>query len=361
MDVLSSCWSHLKFDSIHELVERRYWWPTLRQDLKYHIQQCTECQLDQSTSNSRVRTKIHPIPSVALPFERWGLDFVQDLKETKSGNRHIITAIDYATRWVVAKAVPNRDAVTVASFLYELMMNYGSPFEIFTDRGSAFLSEGVQEFEKLQKIRHHATTPYHPQTNGMVERMHAMLGHAITTLTQGRPEQWDEYLNQTVFALRVRKHAVTKKSPFYLLYGVEPRLPGDMEPIPETQDSTELTVREFDELGQHRAAAYHRSKAQAEVMRRRNGGNLDSEDYCFKVGEMVKLKHHSKVKFEFDWKGPYVIADTGYPGTYWLMEPSGRRLDSTTNETDLAPWLHNSEADTSFFDGTNRGTREPFP
>ncbi|KAH9276815.1 hypothetical protein BASA83_000325 [Batrachochytrium salamandrivorans] len=189
---------HLKFDSIHELVEQRYWWPTLRQDLKYHIQQCTECQLDQSTSNSRVRTKIHPIPSVALPFERWGLDFVQDLKETKSGNRHIITAIDYATRWVVAKVVPNRDAVTVASFLYELMMNYGLPFEIFTDRGSAFLSEGVREFEKLQRIRHHATTPYHPQTNGMVERMHAMLGHAITTLTQGKPERWDKYLNPTL-------------------------------------------------------------------------------------------------------------------------------------------------------------------
>ncbi|KAH6600123.1 hypothetical protein BASA50_002516 [Batrachochytrium salamandrivorans] len=177
-------------------------------------------------------------------------------------------------------------------------------------------------------------------------------------LMQGKPERWDEYLNQTIFALWVRKHAVTKKSLFYLLYGVEPRLPGDMEPIPETHDSTELTVREFDELGQHRAAAYHRSKAQAEVMRKGNGGDAGSEDYCFRVGETVKLKHHSKVEFEFDWKVPYFIADRGYPGTYWLMEPSGHRLDSTTNETDLAPWLHNSEANTFFFDGTNRGIWE---
>ncbi|KAH9251780.1 hypothetical protein BASA81_010350 [Batrachochytrium salamandrivorans] len=68
-------------------------------------------------------------------------------------------------------------------------------------------------------------------TNGMVERMHATMGHAITTLTQGRPDRWDEYLQQTVFALRVRKHAVTKQSPFYLLYGVHPRLPGDDGPI----------------------------------------------------------------------------------------------------------------------------------
>ncbi|KAH9244953.1 hypothetical protein BASA81_017601 [Batrachochytrium salamandrivorans] len=117
----------------------------------------------------------------------------------------------------------------LSEFTFRLSYRPGS----HNDRGSSFISEGIREYEKLQHIRHHATTPYHPQTNGMVERMHATMGHAITTLTQGRPDRWDEYLQQTVFALRVRKHAVTKKSPFYLLYGVEPRLPGDDNPIPE--------------------------------------------------------------------------------------------------------------------------------
>ncbi|KAH9244299.1 hypothetical protein BASA81_018304 [Batrachochytrium salamandrivorans] len=138
--------------------------------------------------------------------------------KTKSGNQHIITAIDYATRWVVAKAVPNRDSVTVASFLYELMMNMGrrlNSSQIEEVRLSLKESENTRNYRDSA----HATTPYHPQTNGMVERMHATMGHAITTLTQGRPDRWDEYLQQTVFALRVRKHAVTKQSPFYLLYG----------------------------------------------------------------------------------------------------------------------------------------------
>ncbi|KAH9248950.1 hypothetical protein BASA81_013350 [Batrachochytrium salamandrivorans] len=70
----------------------------------------------------------------------------------------------------------------VATFLYDLMMTYGAPFEIISDRGKSFLAEGISEFERENSIRHLATTPYHPQTNGMVERMHSMLGHGLTTL-----------------------------------------------------------------------------------------------------------------------------------------------------------------------------------
>ncbi|KAH9256184.1 hypothetical protein BASA81_005682 [Batrachochytrium salamandrivorans] len=303
----------------------------MKQDLKDAIRRCPECQLDQSAAGSFASTPIRPIPSVAQPFERWGVDFIQDLPETKAGNRHIVTAIDYVTRWVVAKAVPNRDSATVASFLYDLMVSYGSPFEILTDRGSAFLSEGVKEFEALQRIRHHATTPYHPRTNGMVERMHAM------------------------------------HSPFFLLYGVDPRLPGDTAPPRETmmpldqveqmEERAKFTARSLEEIGQVRSAAYARSKAQAEAMRIRNKWDPDSDDYYFKIGDMVKLKNHTKNKFEFDWKGPYHIVDVGYPGTYWIMEPSGRRFDSTVSELDLAPWLQATESTLAFYNGTSRDDR----
>jgi hypothetical protein len=57
------------------------------------------------------------------------------LPETKKGNKYIITAIDYGTRWIVARAVPKMDTPIVVAFLYDLMMNYGAPFEIISDRG----------------------------------------------------------------------------------------------------------------------------------------------------------------------------------------------------------------------------------
>ncbi|KAH9248152.1 hypothetical protein BASA81_014228 [Batrachochytrium salamandrivorans] len=222
--------AHLKYGSIIDLLLRRFWWPSMKKDLKDFIVRCPECQLDRSSSGIHAPLPIRPVPPVALPFERWGIDFYGPMAETKSGNKYLITCIDYATRWVLAKPVKDMTESAVAAFLYELMMTYGAPFEIISDRGKSFLAEGIDLFERESKIRHLATTPYHPQTNGMVERMHAMLGHGLTTLVHGKRDRWDEYLPQVLLALRTRTHAVTGFSPFFLLFGIHPRLPTDETP-----------------------------------------------------------------------------------------------------------------------------------
>ncbi|KAH9255962.1 hypothetical protein BASA81_005999 [Batrachochytrium salamandrivorans] len=97
--------AHLKYGSIIDLLNRRFWWPTMKKDLKDYIARCPECQLDQSASGVHSPLPIRPVPPVALPFERWGIDFYGPMVETKSGNKYLITCIDYATRWVLAKPV----------------------------------------------------------------------------------------------------------------------------------------------------------------------------------------------------------------------------------------------------------------
>jgi transposase InsO family protein len=352
---------HLKFDSLKDLIARRYWWPNWIAEFKDYIRNCPECQLNES-ERSPSANSITPIPPSGLPFERWGIDFIQDLPETVNGNRHIITAIDYATRWIVARAVPERTSAVLVKFLYEdILMNYGCPYEIFSDRASAILSNALQAYLELQTIRHRASTPYHPRTNGMVERMHSMMGNAITTLSNAQPDRWDEFLPQAIFGIRVRTHAVTKSSPFYLLYGTHPRIPGDSQPPREamaewTDDTIEdYITRNMDDLHRARGIAYTRSEKQAAAMKQRNARIEASDDYYFKLNDWVKLKKHNSTKFEFTWKGPYIVVDVGFPGTYWLMEPSGRRLDSTINQVDLAPWRAVTSDNISYFhDGTQR-------
>ncbi|KAH9263251.1 hypothetical protein BASA83_013393 [Batrachochytrium salamandrivorans] len=120
------------------------------------------------------------------------------------------------------------------------MMNYGSPFEtIYGSRKFVYYlkESGVREITRFG-ISHHSL----PHTDQRMSSACMPRWAAINTLTQGRPDRWDEYLQQTVF-IASPKHAVTKQSPFYLLYGVHPRLPGDDGPIKETMaplDDVEL-------------------------------------------------------------------------------------------------------------------------
>ncbi|KAH9253870.1 hypothetical protein BASA81_008182 [Batrachochytrium salamandrivorans] len=262
--------AHLKYGSIIDLITRRFWWPDMKKDLKDYISRCPECQLNRSASRTHAPLPIRPVPPVALPFERWGIDFYGPMMETKSGSKYLITCIDYATRWILAKPVREMTEAAVATFLYDLMMTYGAPFEIISDRGKSFLAEGISEFERENSIRHLATTPYHPQTNGMVERIHAMLGHGLTTLVADKRDRWDEYLPQVLLAIRTRTHAVTGYSPFYLLFGTHPRLPNDETPprsslmpldeIERMEENSEFIARNLEEVGQARSAANVRTR-----------------------------------------------------------------------------------------------------
>ncbi|KAH9268094.1 hypothetical protein BASA84_000404 [Batrachochytrium salamandrivorans] len=151
--------AHLKYGSIIDLITRRFWWPDMKKDLKNYIARCPECQLNRSASRTHAPLPIRPVPPVALPFERWGIDFYGPMMETKNGSKYLITCIDYATRWVLAKPVREMTEAAVATFLYDLMMTYGAPFEIISDRGKSFLAEGISEFERENSIRHLANDP----------------------------------------------------------------------------------------------------------------------------------------------------------------------------------------------------------
>lgn len=342
---------HLSAASILPLLQRRFWFPKMEEEVKNFCQECITCQQNRPDSQSARRAPLRPIPPVGLPFERWGMDFIGPLPMSKAGNRYIITAIDYATRWIVAKAVPEKSSRVVMSFIYnDIIMQYGPPYELITDRDKSFLEDALPHYEELLRIKHLSTTSYHPRTNGMVERMHQMLNHAIRTTTQDFMDRWDEFLNQAVFSIRARTHSVTGHSPFYLLFGVHPRIPIDktpprstMMPLDEIENMelrAEHHARDFEELGLHRRAALERTKTQAEAMRRRDMTNhLESDKtHRFDIGDWVKIKMKQRTKWERQWVGPLMVVQLGHPGTYWLMNFRGEWLPNLVNEERLAFW-----------------------
>ncbi|KAH6564407.1 hypothetical protein BASA60_010344 [Batrachochytrium salamandrivorans] len=122
--------------------------------------------------------------------------------------------------------------------------------------------------------------------------------------------------------------------------------------------TNEYTARELDDLFGARRLANQRTRQQADHMRRRYAVETGPE-HQYTNGDMVKLKNHSANKLDFNWKGPYHIVGLGHPGTYWLMDPQGRWLETTYNESDLTPWLAQlKDNEKKFYDGTRRSTIE---
>lgn len=119
----------------------------------------------------------------------------------------------------------------MVDFLYhDIMIQYGCPKEIVTDRGANFMAKTLARYLELQDIRHLRTSAFHPRTNGKTERYNGLLGTTLTKLVEPFKTKWDEFLPQALFATRIRIHNVTKRSPFSLVYGFDPRIPGDTTP-----------------------------------------------------------------------------------------------------------------------------------
>ena len=318
---------HLSYMSLENIFESRAWWPSMERDIRTFITACPNCQIQQRQRCTQEREHLQIVSDPAIqPFQRWGIDLIGILPRTKDGNRYIITAIDYATGWPVAKAIPEATQETIADFIFhEIYMHYGAPQEIFTDRGANLWGNVVQTYLKKIATLHYGTSPYHPRTNGKVERLNGILGGMLGKFLLGKPTKlWDLYLDQALFACRVRTHTTTKTSPFYLLYGKQPHLLGDINKALPT-DTTPTAHDERLRLVQSARIEAARATYERALQNKKYRDDI-VKPHTLEIGTWVLVRHEGPHKFEAKWYGPYQIIDKTLLGTYCLQDPNGRQL-----------------------------------
>ena len=231
-DVLSSCHDdptagHLGHIKTYEKVRQRYYWHGMFKDIEHWCRTCIDCAMRKRPRHHH-KAPLLPIP-VQGPFDRLAMDILGPLPTTHDGNRYILVFSDYYTRWPEAYALPSIEAPRIAQLLVdEILARHSTPRTLLSDRGSNFLASVVQSVCQIMNTRRLHTTAYHPQTDGLVERFNATLCEGLSMYVSTHQKDWDKHLPLVLFAYRVSPNATTGESPFYLLYGREPRLPLDV-------------------------------------------------------------------------------------------------------------------------------------
>lgn len=144
------------------------------------------------------------------------------LHKTNNGNEYIIVVGDYFSKWKEAYAVSDHTALTVADKLAtEFITHYGVPNQIRTDQGRKFESELFSELCRLLGIEKTRTTPYRPQSDGLVERFNRTIVAMLSAFVNENKDDWDAHLPYLMMAYRATPHISTKCSPNLLIIGRE--------------------------------------------------------------------------------------------------------------------------------------------
>uniref|UniRef100_A0AAV2MR94 Gypsy retrotransposon integrase-like protein 1 n=1 Tax=Knipowitschia caucasica TaxID=637954 RepID=A0AAV2MR94_KNICA len=125
--------------TLHRL-RGRFYWPGCRQDVEIHVHCCDLC-----TARKGPTQRSHaPLQQylVGAPMERVGVDILGPFPVTDTGNRYVLVAMDYFTKWPEAYAVPDQSAATTAGRLVdEMFTRFGVPSELHSDQGRNFESQ----------------------------------------------------------------------------------------------------------------------------------------------------------------------------------------------------------------------------
>src|SRR6266540_898016 len=126
-------------------------------------------------------------------------------------------AIDYFTKWPIAKALKEATVKVVSKFIYQkIICEHGCPEVLQSDRGTHFVNRVIEDLMEKFRIKHRLSLPYHPQINSLVERFNEKLAKLAE-----ETDQWDEFVDPVLMAYRTTKHSATGIIPFLLMYGRE--------------------------------------------------------------------------------------------------------------------------------------------
>ena len=308
----------------------RFWWPGMAKDVAEYCRTCGVCQ---KTSRRGQKAPLVPMPVIGEPFERIAMDIIGPLPRTRTGKRFVLVVSDYATRYPEAYPLNNGTAESVAEKLVEMFCQYGIPKEIISDQGANFMSELLKELYAMLGVCPIRTSPYHPQTDGLVERYNQTLKSMLRRVLMSDKDRrsWDKLLPLVMFAYREVPQASTGFSPFELVYGRDVRGPLDLLreewTLKHGQETIEDVATYLTRLHERMQLAFEEVRKHMDQSQRRQKKWYDAKarELQLTAGDQVLLLlPDSTQKFYRRWQGPYTVTKVLGKVNYEVKMEDGR-------------------------------------
>ncbi|GJV73503.1 reverse transcriptase domain-containing protein, partial [Tanacetum coccineum] len=308
-----------------------FYWPTIYKDAHDFVTRCDICQR-QGKITQRDEMPQNSI-QVCEIFDIWGIDFMGPFPSSR-GNKYILVAVDYLSKWVEAKALPTNDARVVCKFLKTLFSRFGASRAIISDCGTHFCNDQFTKVMLKYGFTHRLSTVYHPQTSGQVEVSNHGLKRILERTVGENRASWSDKLDDALWAFRTAYKTPIGCTPYKLVYGKACHLPIELEhkaywalkhtnfDVQTAGDHRKVQLNELNEL---RDQAYENSLIYKEKTKRIHDAKIKNR--VFNVGDRVLL-FNSRLKIfsgklKTRWSGPFTVTQVFPYGTVELSQNSG--------------------------------------
>ena len=203
------CGAHQGINKLQQLLNARFFWPEMRQDIKRYVKTCHECQI-RKAPNTRPFGDLQHIKA-SQPFEVCSIDHVGPLPKSY-GCTYILVLTCIFSKFAIAKAVRSTSARIVADFLFRevFLRMYVAPRHLLSDQSKSFLNKTIDELNLMFGTVGIKTTSYNPTTNGQCEHMNGTVVNMLSHYTNRGQSNWAKYVLPVTYAYNSMKHETTK-------------------------------------------------------------------------------------------------------------------------------------------------------
>ena len=228
---------------------------------------------------------------------------------------NVLVLQDHFSKYVVAYVVKDQTACTAAETLrIGYFRLFGAPAYLISDQGKAFTGHIITHLCDLYGVQKLRTSPYHAQTSGQVERMNQMIICMIGKLEEDKKACWSEHLPELLLAYNATRSAVTRYSPYYLLFARRLRIPVDYL-FPTLRDSPHQTKMEMSVVAMQKrlkeAFAVARHLTSEEVAKQCHYYDCKAGAVALQPGDVVMVRTNGfvgKRKVKDRWKdGGFIV------------------------------------------------------